>query len=452
MIAVAALAVRFRWWAGVFWMAIGVGLAAPLWMPFVEEVIRSSTVHAHGGNTLAAGQLLDLVWPNIHGHPVPETWTRREWSWADGRIHPGLVALGLAAMAGLRGRERWLWAVWAGCLTIAVIGMPGPLNHARLGGLATLVLAVSAGLAPLPRVPSIAVAGVVATGIWAGWHDQGSLPPREHRPDPAPWTNHLVDRVGSDRVLGLGWALQPNTGALLGVRDLRGYDLPVSTDTERLQSLLNPRPVRPWFRVDALPPMPLLQFLAVRVVVSPEPLERALDWGEAPLHAQAIDGGLGRAWLATAPQSVPSANAAARRLQQTVDPLSQPPVEGLTGRWPNTGKATAVTAVTESPNRVRIQARTDTPAIAVLADAWHPGWRVTVNGVPAVPLRVGGIVRGVQVDAGTHDIAWSFSPDGWRLSWPVFWVSALAFGTGVIRARRRRRQHTKTASRTGSPV
>ncbi|MEC9389379.1 MAG: hypothetical protein VX944_04830 [Myxococcota bacterium] len=449
MIAVAALVVHFRWWCGLIWMTVGVGLAAPLWMPFVEEVLRSSTLHAHGGNTLAAGQLLDLVWPNIHGHPVPETWNRPGWSWADGRIHPGLAALGLAAAAGVRGRARWLWGVWAGCMAIAVFGMPGPLNHARLGGLATLVLAVSAGLAPLKRVQPLAFAGVVVTGVWAGWHDQGSLPSSEHRPEPAAWTSHLVERVGSDRVLGLGWALQPNTGALVGVRDLRGYDLPVSRDTERLQSLLNPRPVRPWFRVDSLPPPSLLHFLAVRVVLSPDPLDPALNWGEAPLHAQAVGGGLGRAWLASAPQSVPDARTAARRLQHTADPLSQPPVEGLTGRWPDTGEAKAVAIVSESPNRVRIQARADAPAIAVLADAWHPGWRVTVNGAPAAPLRVGGIVRGVRVDAGTHEIEWSFSPDGWRLAWPVFGASALVFGIGVVPFRRRRRQRDKIAPRTG---
>lgn len=429
MVVGAALLVRFRWWMGAAWLAVGAALSAPVWMPFVEEVLRSSTVHAHGGNTLATSQLLDLLWPSIHGHPALETWTARQWSWADGRIHPGLGTLVLAAITLGAARERWLWGLWLGGLVIAVFGMPGPLNHARLGGLVTLLLAISAGLAPLRRWTWIGVAAVAATGIWAGWSDQGSLSVTEHNPEPAPWTSRLAAHVGTDRVLGLNWALQPNTGSLVGIRDLRGYDLPVSMDTERLQTLLNPRPIRPWFRVDAEPPTPLLRFLGVRAVVSPDPIHPAMELGAAPLFARSVEGGLGRAWLATAPRSAADASVSARMLMASKDPVAHPPVEGLSGAWPQTGSPIPVQHIRETSNTIELTVRSPTGAIAVISDSWHPGWSVTVNGQPADALRVGGVVRGVLVEAGVHTIRWSFTPTTWGAAW-LLWAFGLTFLAG----------------------
>ena len=451
MVVMAALIVRFRWWVGITWLSVGAALSAPVWMPFVEEVLRSSTLHAHGGNTLATGQLLDLIWPSYHGHPALETWTARQWSWADGRIHPGLGTLLLAVMALAAARERWLWGLWLGGLLVAIFGMPGPLNHARLGGFVALLLAISAGLAPVRRMAWVGLLAVTASGIWAGWHDQGSLSPAVHNPAPAPWTSRLAEHVSTDRVVGLGWALQPNTGALVGIRDVRGYDLPVSVDTERMQTLLNPRPVRPWFRIDTPPATSLLRFLAVRAILSPEPLANGLNLGPAPLFAQSVEGGLGRAWLAVAPTEAADPSGAARMLLSSNDPIAHPPVEGLTGPWPQTGSPIPVDALRETPNTIEMSVTAPAPAIAVISDAWHPGWSVTVDDQPATALRVGGIVRGVQVEAGSHTIRWTFKPTTWNAAW-IVWLVGLATLAGYCMRRWSRSVGSTTAPKSMPPV
>lgn len=456
MMAALALVLRFRWKWAPLWMAVGAGLAAPIWMPFVEEVVRSATVHAHGGNTLAPAQLFDLIWPGIHGHPALESWENPAWSWADGRIHPGLGTLGLALLALRRGRERWLWGLWAGFVLLSVTGMPGPLNHARMAGMGGLMLAIGAGLAMPKRWKPAAFAAVVITGLWSGWHDQGTLDPERHDPTPAPWTDRLVERVGSDRVLGLGWALQPNTGALLGLKDVRGYDLPVSTDTERLQMMFNPRPIRPWFRVDTMPPLNVLRFSAVRVVLSPEPLDDPIDLGPAPLHATAIKGGLGRAWVARAPTPAADANSAARMVLTGEDSVSRPPVEGLIGSWPTTGAAQAVNLAVDQPTRVAFQVDLDEPGLAVLADAWHPGWQVSVNQRSVPPLRVGGVFRGVALEPGSNSVEWIFAP---RTGTAAVFASLASFGlvfaAGMFafwRPRRRQKDRGPAASTDAKPV
>ena len=48
--------------------------------------------------------------------------------------------------------------------------------------------------------------------------------------------------------------------------------------------------------------------------------------------------------------------------------------------------------------------------LAVLTDAWHPGWTVNVDGQPAVAPRVGGVFRGVLLSPGEHRVEWRFEP------------------------------------------
>ncbi|MGZ3428971.1 MAG: glycosyltransferase family 39 protein, partial [Polyangia bacterium] len=55
----------------------------------------------------------------------------------------------------------------------------------------------------------------------------------------------------------------------------------------------------------------------------------------------------------------------------------------------------------------------DAPAdgFVVLADAWFPGWRVAVDGVPGELLRVDHALRGVLVPRGRHAIEFHYAPD-----------------------------------------
>ena len=438
ILALAILFFRHRWWAGLVWMTIGMGLAAPIWLPFVEEVLRSATLAAHGGNTLAGAQLLDLVWPGFHGHPATETWSHSGWSWADGRLHPGLATLALALLAIRSGRGRWLLGLWAIAVLVSLTGMPGPLNHARFGSLAASLVAIAAGMGVREKWGPAALIAVMATGVWGGWHDQSSLPHNEHDPSPAPWTAELKTHVDDGRVIGLGWALQPNTGALAGLQDLRGYDLPVSLDTERLQMLLNPRPIRPWFRIDNAPPERLLRFASVRAMLSPEPLTPALDLGPSPIFARSIAAPSPRAWKATAPRAASTPEAAAKMVLHGEDPSQHPPVEGLIGEWPRQGSLTTATGLSIGLNEVQFDVTGNEPGIAVLSDSWHPGWSVTVDDQPAQALRVGGVFRGVAVSGGTHSVHWKFLPWGWRIGKAVLMGCIFLLLTPLIVTRVRR--------------
>jgi hypothetical protein len=216
---------------------------------------------------------------------------------------------------------------------------------------------------------------------------------------------------------------------LLGLDDLRGYDLPVSIDTERLQTALNPRPIRPWFQLNDIPPINLLRWAGVRAVLSTEPSAENIDLGEAPLYASAVNEAMGPAWKATAPKTVQDPNQSVRSLLHATP--DNPPVERLHGTWPQNGHVQPATSFKRTSRSVSFSVNGPSKGLAVVADAWHPGWTVTVNGQKAEPLRVGGVFRGVVVPEGAQDVRWYFAPWGWKLGCGLFWLGLglLAFST-----------------------
>lgn len=438
MLAMAWTVWRVRWSHGLYWVLCGALISAAIWLPFVEEVSRSATVSTHGGNTLAWGQLLDLVWPGWHGHPATESWSRPGWSWADGHIHPGLGVLMLAIAATRGPLGRVIAGIWLTAVVLSVTGLPGPVNHARLAGIAGLLLPIGAATITRTRWAPLLFTVVLASGLWTIRHDQSSLPADAHNPSPAAWTQTLRDHVGSGRIIGLGWAVQPNTGALAGLSDLRGYDLPVSRDTERLQMALNPRPVRPWFRIDSQPSTSLLRFAAVRAIVSPEPIFPQLDLGQAPIFAASVAGPSVRAWKATGARETASPDVALKQIIDDPDASAHPPVESTGMGLPTDGTSTAASNAVHGFRETTFTVDGPLPGLAVLSDAWHPGWTVEVDGERATPLRVGGVFRGVAVGPGEHSVRWWFDPWGWRWGRSLSWLGVIALLIPIVMSRRPR--------------
>lgn len=442
------LVLAIGWWLlrqrdlrGLLGLLTGALLAAPLWLPVAEQLQRSATFAARRGATLVPAQALDLLWPGWLGHPARETW-QGPGAWIDGQLHPGLLVLPLALLALRRPLGRGLWLAWVAALLVAFVGLPLPGNHPRIASEAAWLLAVAAGLGvavPVARwraAGPLLLAGVLATGLWARRDDQGTIPVAAHDPAPAAWVLALRDTLGCPepgsedggadcrRVLGLQHALQPNLGARAGLRDLRGYDLPVSRDTERLMAALDPRLQRPWFQVGEPPPAPLLDLASVQALVSPTPLSDAQRAARPDLQAwtqpapSAVylrpDPGP-RAWLATAALPASSPGQALRAAAGDPAVRSRPPVEGLSGTWPETGEERPVVAVEHGGSEVVAIVQPTARSLLVLADAWAPGWEVEVDGRARPILRVAGVFRGVEVGPGDRDVRFTYRPWGWLL-------------------------------------
>lgn len=428
LIAVAWLAIRARSWQGLVGLALGGLLSAPLWLPLADAALGSATAQAHGWNRMVPSALLDLVWPNLRGHPAVDA--EAPVGWADGVLHPGLAALAFALVA-LRTRARWLWAPWLVCVVLALVGTP-LMNSARLGEIGALFLALAAGYG-VAALPSpwrwAAPALILGTGVWARWHDQGTV---ESIPEPAAWTQSLAESVGEGRVVGLGWALQPNTGSRVGLRDLRGYDLPVSEDTEHFMRALDRRLVRPWFPIESINAenRKLMEFAAVRVVLAPEEhfgLE-AMDL-DAPLHAYTLDADAPRAWFATGGRRASSWQQALDFVRTGYSGRGNPAVEELGLGYPETGEVLAIEWITDRAGEVVLGLPQAHPrGVVVLADRFDEDWVVEVDGEPAELRRVGGFFRGVEVEASAQRVRFRYRPWPWRAG-----LGLAAFGLiGVV--------------------
>jgi hypothetical protein len=60
--------------------------------------------------------------------------------------------------------------------------------------------------------------------------------------------------------------------------------------------------------------------------------------------------------------------------------------------------------------RIVIETTGEDDGWLVLTDAWYPGWRATVDGVPAEIVRADVLFRGVQVPAGPHRVEFTYAP------------------------------------------
>jgi hypothetical protein len=117
-----------------------------------------------------------------------------------------------------------------------------------------------------------------------------------------------------------------------------------------------------------------------------------------------------RAWAVHRTESVPTVFAASERVQDpafdfrtTVSlPGATPALEDCAGDQ--------VRVVRHAANRVTIQAQMQCRGMVVLGDSFYPGWRAKVDG-QAVDLHPAfGVVRGVVVEAGAHEIDMRYLP------------------------------------------
>jgi uncharacterized membrane protein YfhO len=83
--------------------------------------------------------------------------------------------------------------------------------------------------------------------------------------------------------------------------------------------------------------------------------------------------------------------------------LLEAPAEGPLPGTNDTGRDEAVIDAFHR-NSIELHVRSSVPALLVVAEAWYPGWRATVNGVPAEVLPANVWMRAVGVPAGESQV------------------------------------------------
>lgn len=294
--------------------------------------------------------------------------------------------------------------------------------------------------------------------------------PDRHDPfTQAPYARFLEKEAEQDRVMGGYGMLFPNYSSALKLQDVRFINsLAVASSFDYKNRFLQEEdfPNRSlWFtgrrtdiksgfreakiEDDIVKNLKYYSFLGVRYLIFPPDFELYGDTGsEPPLRSvySAEDATIyenldafPRAYVAYKTRSVPSYREAHDMMSAddfdfgayalVEEEEAALPDEGISGD----GKA-EITGF--EPNSVIVRAATTRKGLLVLTDAYYPGWRAYIDGGRAKIFRVNGLVRGVILPEGEHEVVFKYQPWSFRLGAFVFAVS-LAI-TGVCLARRTR--------------
>ena len=128
------------------------------------------------------------------------------------------------------------------------------------------------------------------------------------------------------------------------------------------------------------------------------------------------------------------------------DPRSLALIEGPCDGCPTgtPGSAGEVLTTRWGPNWTAVELSASRRALLVVSQAWAPGWHAWIDGSPAEVLRTNGVVQGVAVPAGRHEVTLRYRAPGLRLGFIVSLltliglISTMAF----LRVRTWRRQKT----------
>lgn len=89
-----------------------------------------------------------------------------------------------------------------------------------------------------------------------------------------------------------------------------------------------------------------------------------------------------------------------------------------------------------NPYQIRVQTDSPAPGMLVLSETWHPNWQVTVDGQPATVERANVAFMGVRLDAGKHDVLYSYLPTTLVAGWMVTAATVLALMVAAIVTKR----------------
>ena len=88
--------------------------------------------------------------------------------------------------------------------------------------------------------------------------------------------------------------------------------------------------------------------------------------------------------------------------------------------------STTVTWTRPEPGRWRVEADGAGPSLVVVAESWFPGWRATVDGVPAPVLEADGAFLGVALEPGAHVVDFEYHRPGSATAGRLVTVATIA--------------------------
>jgi hypothetical protein len=274
-------------------------------------------------------------------------------------------------------------------------------------------------------------------------------PPQSSGAFPAtPLTDYLRDQVGSApqpvRVASAGLLPGgPSAASVYGLQDITGNTPLHLAAIEDFEAI-----VPEWRRWQLLNVHYVLsdRDLAGAGMVQVFPPYRQEGEEEGQTRVYRMGDPFPRAWVVHAIETVTDEEAALARLSQDgfdlrrvavvneVNEVNEDP--GLSLPGPTDGSTARVTRFSPSELVVDVEAVAD--GLLVLSEVSYPGWRASIDGVPASLLRANGLLRGVPIPAGRHTVRVWYASTSVRLGLVISALTVIAGVAGGLLGRRRK--------------
>lgn len=406
-----------------------------------------------------------------------------------------VVGLALAVLAGLgarslrrgalaaRGRGAWAGAlVLAGAALVAAVGHrysgPGAVKATLVLAVLTAALLIAHGLGRVrPPLAAAALLAFATADLLSVHADLNATAPVSLVFDPPPLLHH-VDRREGRRLYVYDYHSLPGTSErLLGRPDpyrvavsptgwdrrrvhvlaLRSYLIPPSAGLFRQEGSydldirgLYPRELNDMTfvvrQVEGTQVLAkLLRMGAVGTVVSLhergldglEPLASLPGFFPEPIRAWRVPAALPRAWVVGCARVADQGAAFAALGDPSFEPEREVILAADPGGQGACGPAGAARIVSSRGDRVELEVEAESSGFLVMADAYDPGWRASLDGRPLTVLRANVAFRAVAVPPGRHAVALVYRPWSVTAGLAVSVASLLALGAFTVLAGRR---------------
>ncbi len=248
------------------------------------------------------------------------------------------------------------------------------------------------------------------------------------------------------RVSGTDLILNPNSGMIFGISDIRGYDTVVPRQYADLIDRLEGHYRFHFHSLFVQASSSLWDLLNVKYVLTDQELDG--KWELAYRDAGSVKvyrnrDVLDRAFVVYRAEVVDSAAQSLERVTDgDFDFRERVVLEEVPAGWTEppeipTSVAT-VQIVNYQPNRVRLEVETGTDGLLVLTDTYAPGWKALLDGVPTLVYVADHAFRAVVAPAGAHQIEFVYKPLGFRVGAATSLLTVVALVLAPIVSRIRR--------------
>jgi hypothetical protein len=222
-------------------------------------------------------------------------------------------------------------------------------------------------------------------------------------------TTYLSKQPGTFRIYPAGPLFSENKFSIAGIESTGGYH---AAKLGIYQAFLA--------KSSNLANIGVLRMLNVRYVISTVPLDYPeltpvktgvlkLASGDAPVAVYQLAGTMPRVWFAPAVTSVSGDDAAVEPVMAGKGVPGEAWATGLPWQGTKRFSGGAILSTVSAPESLSLKVRADGEAFLVLSEVFYPRrWKLTVDGRERQAIKVDGLIRGVELSSGEHEVRFTY--------------------------------------------